>query len=434
MSFQESRWCDRCREDNRARGRFCAGCGCLLQGHSQSTGLADRLRAIDFRLDAMDASFQCKDYERKKSSLQGKLESFLQDLGKTIFTARPRDVRRFLVSRECAGRTKIHDVKCPCLGQRHTNCECPYSMALGTIESLVGQLRSIFGRAGRGAVWNDVTGEGNPAAAQEIKHHLTCVSEERARAHVLPKQARPLFMDKLRSVNMYVGDELASGCLSCVDRFLFLRDRAFFTLQFFAGDRTGDLGLMLIQEIRVLPRNTGYVLVHTWGKTLRGDRSARIFLLRGSDQVVCPVAHLDEYVSGARIMGVDMSTGYLFRPVTSQGFVLESPLPYADVYARLRLYLNRLGLFQGETPHGIRGGAAITLLLTGSANSTSEIMACGGWRTSAMAEQYSRMGDINERNAIATRLSKASHQDAGLADNVSVQFAECDLERFPQAF
>lgn len=61
-----------------------------------------------------------------------------------------------------------------------------------------------------------------------------------------------------------------------VDKFVFLRDKAFFLLQLFEGDRANDLGQVLIQEIKYLSGNAGLLFCHTVGKTLSNGREKNI--------------------------------------------------------------------------------------------------------------------------------------------------------------
>lgn len=58
--------------------------------------------------------------------------------------------------------------------------------AFGTIDSLIGKLRSIFSNAGRGLEWHSLLGVGNPAASQQVKQYLGDVREEQIKARVTP--------------------------------------------------------------------------------------------------------------------------------------------------------------------------------------------------------------------------------------------------------
>lgn len=45
-------------------------------------------------------------------------------------------------------------------------------------------------------LYDEYCGVGNPAASVQIKGYLKCVQEEQAKAHILPKQAKPFFLTK----------------------------------------------------------------------------------------------------------------------------------------------------------------------------------------------------------------------------------------------
>ena len=67
-------------------------------------------------------------------------------------------------------------------------------LALGTADSLIGKLRSIFADNGRGVEWHSLLGVGNPAS---VKRYLVDFREEQIRARVTPKQAEPILVGDL---------------------------------------------------------------------------------------------------------------------------------------------------------------------------------------------------------------------------------------------
>jgi hypothetical protein len=66
----------------------------------------------------------------------------------------------------------------------------------------------------------------------------------------------------------HITEKLDNHTINSGRRFVFLKDRAFFTLQFFAGDRASDLGQCLSQEVKKLFESKGRLFRHTVGKTL----------------------------------------------------------------------------------------------------------------------------------------------------------------------
>ena len=67
-----------------------------------------------------------------------------------------------------------------------------------------------------------------------------------------------------------------------------------------------------------------------------------------------------------------LTRGYSFQPTTPKGGILDSPFSSVAAEVRLQLYLNEMGVDDGETLHGFRSGCAITLAFLGI--ELSEIM------------------------------------------------------------
>lgn len=142
------------------------------------------------------------------------------------------------------------------------------------------------------------------------------------------------------------------------------------------------------------------------------------------------MAALDIYIAGCQALGVNLTTGYLFRIVTDTGCVLDQPVTYSVVYERLRSYLLCLGIYEGETPHSFRSGCAITIALSNSNNSrTTDVMGHVGWFTEQSADYYSRSKIFNDAQ-VATKLADAcTSKDA--EDNFN---KKVDYSQFKTAF
>lgn len=65
-----------------------------------------------------------------------------------------------------------------------------------------------------------------------------------------------------------------------------------------------------------------------------------------------------------------------------------------------------LGLYGGETPHGIRGACAITLALSGE-GSTQEVMNHIGWSSNASYQRYSWLSQMVERGSVSTIMANS---------------------------
>lgn len=104
-----------------------------------------------------------------------------------------------------SGKTQVHSKSCKNLGKHYIQtCSCPVRLASGTVDNIIHQLIDIFDMSGRGRDWNSSLGVGNPAASDTVKLYLKAIKEEQARAHVVPKQAKPIFIDKIRSITQYI--------------------------------------------------------------------------------------------------------------------------------------------------------------------------------------------------------------------------------------
>ncbi|CAG2243779.1 unnamed protein product [Mytilus edulis] len=301
-------------------------------------------------------------------------------------------------------------------------CSCPNRLASATVEGIINQLVNLFDDKGLGRTWCDVERKGNPAVSPVIKEYLKLVQVEQAKAHILPKQAKPIFLTKIRSISAFISRELQKDGSKLKEKFVLYRDQAWFKLQYFAGDRASDLSIVVAQEVKFLKDGSGFVFQHTFGKTLRGKkgRSNSFVIKRCDDNVVCPVKGLLDFVQFAHSCNVDLTKGYLFRVVSESGRVLEKPVSYSVVYERLRYYLSTLGIYEGETPHSFRSGCTVTMALSDSASNVDEVMNHVGWFGKASAEYYGRVNTLIDSEIVASNLAASVSQ----AENIELQYRE----------
>ena len=348
----------------------------------------------------MDEQLWEKAYNKKKVAVIHEFKQFLLQIKPemSLLTVGPEDLVRFLVWKDRTGKTQIHKVSCQFLGNKSIqSCGCPIRMASGTVSNVIAHLRSFFMMLGRGTTWSAQQSYGNPASAPQVREYLLSIKDEQAMAHIVPHQAQPLFLEKLIHLCKFWANELA-GYLSRAQRFVILRDRAFFTLQFFAGDRANDLSFLAGQSIKVLPEGSGLYLQLTYGKQWKGDYHNDFIVTSQKDQLVCPVTALRNYVDWARFLGADLSKGYVFRLVSRSGEITAQRMNYDVAYKQLKMYLRVLGIDNGETPHGIRAGSSISLLASGA--SQEDIMAHIGWRSPATYSHYTRQTVSQSKQAM----------------------------------
>jgi hypothetical protein len=352
-----------------------------------------------------------------------------------VFTAcTPDDIRRFLVWKDCNGKTTIRDIQCPFLGQKGSfHCNCPKRLASNTVEGIINQLVNIFDDIGLGRDWNIVSESGNPASAQAVKEYLKLIRVEQAKSHVLPKQAKPIFLTKVKAISSFIDREIKIVSLSLREKFTLYRDQAWWKIQFFAGDRAGDLALEVAQEVKILTDGSGLVFQHTFGKTLRGSKGkSNSFVIKRCNNIdICPVKGLIDYVNFCRSCKVDLTRGYLFRVVSEIGSVLDEPVSYSVVYQRLIYYLTTLGIYEGETPHSFRAGCAIIMALTDSVENVEGVMNHISWFSQESAEYYGRKHSLVDSTIVASKLANS----VGLADNVELEFrTKGDYSELKKAF
>ena len=180
---------------------------------------------------------------RQKSALESEIAHFLASStsAKSLASALPEDVIAFLVWKDRAGKTKVHQSSCPALSRPDLSCVCPKRLAFETVDSMIGKLRAILADNGKGSEWHPLLGVGNPAACRSVKTYLAHVREEQLKATVTPHQADPLLVGDLALISNHIEHMLLHKGNSAIQIFVHARDQALFKALFFAGDRGADL-------------------------------------------------------------------------------------------------------------------------------------------------------------------------------------------------
>lgn len=94
-------------------------------------------------------------------------------------------------------------------------------------------------------------------------------------------------------------------------------------MAFFSGDRPGDMGQLQVPEIPMMM----VIYLTMFGVRLR-DGDANVFGIRRNPLVtICPIKGIELYMDTARQLDIDLTSGYIFRPTTSNGGIQDSPLP-----------------------------------------------------------------------------------------------------------
>ena len=390
--WKPARRCGSCLYPNDDDANFCQACGVatapvkpLVQ---QGRGAVDE-KAIQERFHCFKSSVGRKPYRRQKSALEQQFSTFLASVfpPKTISSCTADDVIRFLIHKDKSGRTVVHASDCSKLP-----CKCPRRLAAGTVDSLLGKLRSILNGLGR----LDLA---NPVAHPRVREYLKFVREEQAGLAVSPSQAVPLFFVKFRKLVALLREKIAnSRSLSRIHKYVLVRDAVFFVVDFFTGDRASDLGRLLANQVFKLKDREGYLFRFTLTKTLRKGPPRSFALIPFGESEVCPVNWITYYLSVCDLLDVRLPGGFFFRASDRNKDVGSRPFVGSAVNNRLRGYLVEAKIFDGETPHSFRVGLSNTLRLLGC--SQQEVAQYIGWQSGEMAEHYSRMSDTAASLAI----------------------------------
>lgn len=284
------------------------------------------------RIAYLNNLLDSKAYSKKKLALKLDFENVI---GKKIFKATPEDLRLFLLGKDRVGKTQVHDLSCPFLGVASaSSCSCPVRLAAGTVSSYIAQFKAMFIEIGRVEPRDNARHleRCNPADSILLRRYVDAVKLEQAMSHVSSKQAKPIFLNKLEKLSLYFNDQLSKKDLTVGNRYVYLRDQAFFKVLFYSGDRANDLALCLSQKVKKLSDEKGYLLSHTVGKTLGNGHVNEFVLPKVQNQVICPVEGLKKYVEGSRDLGVDLRVGYLFRSLdSSRTCVRQSCYSFSNV-------------------------------------------------------------------------------------------------------
>ena len=213
--WQPAQLCSSCSYANDAGFKFCQACGT----HNQQQKISEEKNddyLTERRLSYLDNLVDSSGYAKKKMALQKEFEKFLFDFrGKNISSCDPHDVRCFLVEKDKKGKTQVHDIGCNYLGKIGTfPCSCSVRLSAGTVQATVGQLKSILQNIGRGDKWSEETQSGNPTSILAVNKYLKAIKLEQAKAHTSQKQAKPLFVQKLKILCNHLDSRLRSDQLS----------------------------------------------------------------------------------------------------------------------------------------------------------------------------------------------------------------------------
>ena len=219
--------------------------------------------------------------------------------------------------------------------------------------------------AGRGSFWDDNFQSGNPAAHSSVKKYHSMVLEEQAISRNFPKHAVPMLLDQLKLLCSHLREQVVLPKIKPSARYILARDLAFFSLDFFLGNRGSDLGWVKTSDVLSPRDGKGYLVNQVFGKALRGNFKNVFGVKPVPGSPYCPVKNVRFYVSLVKMMCIDLNSSYLFRVCDCKDNILDAPFTGSAVENRLKKHFRELMSDDDETMHSFRRGCSITLSLLG---------------------------------------------------------------------
>jgi integrase len=331
--------------------------------------------------------------------------------GRTWAIALPEDVVAFLVFKETAGRTVVHKPDCQFVGSRTNRlCGCETRMALKSLQNVRSALQTAYRLLGADMDWSLATGLGNPVASPLVDRYFKALAKEYADSQVTPSQAVPVLSDKLSVlvVKLLLWSRFGDGPLRTSRAAIqYLQDRCIFAMLMQGGSRCGDILRVRMSAVRRTMREGKNVMILNcfWTKTLRTSANTLFFLVEDTGcRSACPIKAFNEYLVllRAQFSAEQIRAGFLF-PAFGESSDGQDAQMSAQVARRFRKYLESAGLYEGETLHGFRSGAALETLLNGG--SEEGAMMKMGWRTRESMLWYTKMDQVATEASPTVRLS-----------------------------
>lgn len=340
-------------------------------------------------------------YVRQYSAQAARLRDFLAAgvPPKHITFSTPADLVDFAISREPFARTRYHVDACIMAGQETMggNCACPRRMPPTSFQTLMGQLSSFLMRHGCSGEWNDETQSGNPTASTLVRDHRKALMREAAKNGSSPQKAVVFFSDKVVRVVMYMLRFAQAAPEKSVDRLIRYMDIALLLALFASGRRGQDLANIPTQGCSFAPNGTGIFLRSQLSKTnLRAEVQWIFAPACPSRRYLNVVWGMQGYLREVARMQLP-GHGPLFRnhrlAAGKDASALSPNAIEPSVFnRRIQGYLTAIGLFQGESVHGLRHGRPIEMAIR-----EGDAEAAFGdkvWATPSIQKEYMELVDV----------------------------------------
>ena len=404
--------CLSCHYENRGDFRFCNFCGTPAANSLQMGRLLGTTTTITIpellitaRINNVHTSHlkNTGKFEARKLPVLRTFEIFLHSCSKSITTATPQDVIRFMAFKDVSdsGRTVVHDTECPHIGDTSLSVDClpTKCMKVMAADSLrtavIVPLKEGYRCLGISSKWDDANGTGNPADSFKVKKYHLQIKLQQLRAEVTQKQPAVILRHHhkalLRGMQVLLQDPRYS---SKKHQFNIRKYRAIFSMASESTKRGDDISLLLITRVLRLPFKGGLIFNFIFGKVIRSGISEPFCLPPDTqDPDCCAVAILDEYVRFARDMGLDMCSGYLFFNIDNKLQPINGKMDSTEMSLNLKKYIKLVGLdLQQDLPVSLqsyRAGGAISKFLDGVP--MQKVMSDAIWKEPKTAWKYMKI-------------------------------------------
>ncbi|WAR26369.1 hypothetical protein MAR_012073 [Mya arenaria] len=267
-----------------------------------------------------------------------------------MFNARNR---KFLVYKERYGRTHLHTADChfKAIPERNS-CNCSLMLAEKSVDSLIEKLQVLFRDMVRSVEWNPVFYTGNPAAGLLLKRHLKNGTDH-IFVHLTGDRASDLGQLTLKRVfweNSFITQSKNVVVFNSKDEsicsVIYLQN--YIT---FAETIVVDLTCDYLFRLLVKDKSAYNVAITTTSGAI-------------NDESICSVIYLQNYITFAETIVVDLTCGYLFRLLVkdkSAKHISEKQVTATVILVRKKSHLKAINLYDGELAHSPRRGCAIAL-------------------------------------------------------------------------
>lgn len=176
--------------------------------------------SVELRIPYLNNLLDSKSYCKKTLTLKADFETVMR---KDLFESKPDDLRLFLIKKDEAGRTQVHNLACPILGTAGSSyCFCPKRLAAGTIVSYIAQFQVLFNEVGKIEPCDSSKhlDKCNPAKSILLRRYVDALKIKQTMSHVSAKQAKPIFLDKLEKLSLHFSD-LSSRTVLGIELFIY---------------------------------------------------------------------------------------------------------------------------------------------------------------------------------------------------------------------